>query len=108
MFAGNASAGKYAQQLMPIPGVDRVAQGVEVIAKRVQCAQHRLAVGEEDVVPHHRIAAGDPREIAETTSGITKNLQVLAALGQRVDQGKGQQMRQMAGGGEYLIVMLDL
>ena len=93
---------------MPIPGVDRIAQGVEVVAKRIQCAQHGLTVGEEDIVPHHRVTASDPREIAETTSGIAENLQVLAALGQRVNQGKGQQVRQMASGGEHLIVMFHL
>ena len=108
MFAGHAGAGEHAQQLMPIPSVDRIAQGVEVVAKRIQCAQHGLAVGEEDIVPHHRITAGDPREVAETASGIAENFQVLAALGQRVDQGKGQQVRQMAGGGKHLVVMLDL
>ncbi len=108
MFAGNAGAGEDAQQLMPIPGVDRVAQSVEVVAKYVQCTQHGLAIGEEDIVPHHRITAGDPREITETASGIAENLQVLAALGQRIDQGEGQQMREMTGGREHLIMMLHL
>ncbi|MNF75375.1 hypothetical protein D3C84_574390 [compost metagenome] len=107
MLAGEAGAGEHAQQLMPIPCVDRAAQGVEVGAKCVQDAQHRLAVGEEDVVPHHRITTGDPREVAEAASGVTENLQVLAALGQRVDQAECQQVRQVAGRGEHLVMVLD-
>ena len=82
MLTGHAGAGENAQQLMPIPSVDRVAQGVEVVAKYVQRAQHRLAVGEEDVMPHDWITAGNPREITEAASGVTKYLQVLTALGQ--------------------------
>ncbi|MCY1226553.1 hypothetical protein D9M72_387880 [compost metagenome] len=108
MLAGEAGAGEHAQQFMPVPCVDRAAQGVEVGAKCVQYAQHRLAVGEEDVVPHDRVATGDPREIAEATGGITEDFQILAALGQRVDQAERQQVRQMAGGGEHFVVVLDL
>ena len=51
---------------MPVPCIDRVAQGVEVATKCIQCAQHRLAVSEEDVLPHYRVAPGDSCEIAET------------------------------------------
>ncbi|MCY1291780.1 hypothetical protein D9M70_409800 [compost metagenome] len=93
---------------MPVPSVDRGAQGVEVVAKSVQGAQHRLPVGEENVVPHHRIATGDPGEIAKAASSVAEDLQVLAALGQRVDQAEGQQVRQVAGRGQHLVVVLDL
>ncbi len=75
---------------MAIPGVDRIAQSVEIATEGVQGAQHRLAIGQEDVVPHHRVAAGNPREIAETTGGVTENLKVLVALGQRIHQAKGK------------------
>lgn len=107
MLTGNAGAGEYAQQLMPVPCVDRGAQGVEIAAKDIESAQYRLAVGEEDIAPHHRIAAGDPCEIAKAAGGIAKDFQVFVALGQRVHEAEGQQMRQMAGGGEHLVVALD-
>ncbi|MCY1298486.1 hypothetical protein D9M70_479760 [compost metagenome] len=58
-------------------------------------------------MPHHRVAAGDPREVAEAAGGVTENLQVLAALGQRVDQAECQQVRQVAGRGEHLVMVLD-
>ncbi len=106
MLAGNPCAGEYTQQLVPVPSIDRVAQGVEVAAKCVQGAQDRLAVGEEDVVPHGRIATGDSREIAETTRSVPEDLEVFIALGQRIDQAEGQQVRQVAGRGQHLVVAL--
>jgi len=78
----HAGAGKYAQQLMPVPSVNRVAQGVEVVAKYVQRAQYCLAIGEKDVMPHDWITAGDAREITKAAGSVTKYLQVLTALGQ--------------------------
>lgn len=97
MLAGNACAGEYPQQLMPVPSIDRVAQGVEVAAKCIKGAQDCLAVGEEDVVPHDRIATGDSREIAETSRSVPEDFEVFVAFGQRVDQAEGQQVRQVAG-----------
>ncbi|MNH46293.1 hypothetical protein D3C79_1090120 [compost metagenome] len=67
---------------MPVPCIDRVAQGVEVAAKSIQGAQDSLAVGEEDVMPHGRIAASDSGEIAETTGSVPEDLKVFIALGQ--------------------------
>ncbi len=93
---------------MAISGINGVAQGVEVAAEGVQGAQHRFAIGEEDVVPHHRVAAGNPREVAETTGGVTENIEVLITLGQRVHQAKCEQMRQMAGCSQHFVVTLDL
>ena len=108
VFTGHAGAGKHAEQMMPILCVDRVAQRIEVVTEVIEDVQNRLTIGEEDVMPHQRVAAGNPREIAETTSGITENLQILAALGQRIDQTKSQQVRQMAGGCEHLVMVLHL
>ena len=45
--------------------------------------QHRLAVGEKDVVPHHRIAASNASEVAKTTGSITEYLEVLVPLRQQ-------------------------
>ena len=101
------SAGKHAQHVMSVAGVDRRAQGVKIATKGIEYPQYRIAVGEKNVMPHHRIAAGNPGEIAKTTGGVAEYLQVLAAFGQRINQTEGQQMRQMAGGGEHFVVMLD-
>src|SRR5476649_1037854 len=82
MLPGNPGPGEYAEQLMPVPRIHRVAQGVEVTAEGIQGAQHRLAIGEKDVVPHGRIASGNPCEIAKTTGCVPEYLQVFVALGQ--------------------------
>ena len=108
MFTRHPCPGEHAQQLMAVSRIHRVAQGVEVTAEGVQGAQHRFAIGEEDVVPHHRIAAGNPREIAEAAGGVAENLEVLVALGQRIHQAKCQQMRQVAGRCQHFVVTLDL
>ncbi|MNH05340.1 hypothetical protein D3C79_646600 [compost metagenome] len=106
MLAGNPSAGEYTQQLVPVPCIDRVAQGVEVAAKCIQRAQDGFAVGEEDVVPHDRIATGDSREIAEATRSVPEDLQVFIALGQGIDQTERQQVRQVTGGCQDFVVAL--
>ncbi|MNV12493.1 hypothetical protein D3C71_1030990 [compost metagenome] len=82
MLAGNPGASENAQQLVPIPCIDRVAQGVEIAAKCIECAQDSFAVGEEDVVPHDRVASGDSCEIAETARSVTEDLKIFIALGQ--------------------------
>ena len=38
---------------------------------------------------------------------MAKDFQVLVVLGQGVDQAKGQQMRQVAGRGQNLVVLID-
>jgi hypothetical protein len=108
MLAGNPGASENAQQLVPIPCIDRVAQGVEVAAKCIECAQDSFAVGEEDVVPHDRVASGDSCEIAETARSVPEDLKVFIALGQRIDQTECQQVRQMTGRGQHFVVALDL
>ena len=90
MLAGNPGAREDAQQLMPIPCIDRVAQGVEITAKCIQCAQHCLAVREKNVMPHYRVAAGDSCEITEATRCVTEDIQILVALGKRIHQPEGQ------------------
>jgi len=107
MLAGHPCAGEYPQQLVPVPSIDRVAQGVEVAAKSVQGAQDGLAVGEEDVMPHGRIAASDTGEITKPSGSVPEDLEVFIALGQRVDQTKGQQVRQVAGCGQHFVMALD-
>ncbi len=72
MFPGGAGASEHAEQLVPVSFIDRGAQRIEVATKIVQGVQHRFAIGEEDVVPHHRVAAGDAGEIPETAGRITK------------------------------------
>ena len=90
MLASNPGASENAQQLVPIPRINRVAQGVEVAAKCIQCAQHCFAVSEKNVMPHNRVTSGDSCEIAKATRCVTKDIKVLIALGKRVHQTKRQ------------------
>src|SRR5690606_10486173 len=86
MFPGSSGAREYAQQGMPVSFIDRSAQGVEVAAKIIQGGQHCFAIGQEDVVPHHRITACYAGEVAKTASSITKDFQILMTFGQRIHQ----------------------
>ncbi len=103
-----ACTGKYIHQLRAITGIHCVAQGVEIGAKAVQSAQYSITIGHENVVPHGRIAACDAREVTKPACGIPEYVQVFVALGQRIDQAECQQMRQMTGGSQHLVVALDL
>ena len=59
-------------------------------------------------MPHYRVASGDSCEIAKTSRSVTKDIQILIALGKRVHQPERQQMRQMTGCSQHLIMTLDL
>ena len=65
-----------------------------------------MAVGDADVAPHLGMAAGDAREIAEAAGGETEQLVRIRALREVMYQGKGQQVRQVADGGEDAVVLL--
>ena len=105
MFPGSPGAREHAQQPVPVSFIDRGAQGVEVGTKIIQGMQHRLAIGEEDVVPHHRVATGNTGEITKSTRRVTEDLEILMALGERINQTEGQQVRQVTSGGQHLVVV---
>ena len=108
MFTGYPGTGKHPEQVMTITLGNGFAQSIQVIAEGVQGAQYGITVGNEDVVPHHRVTAGNTGKVSEASRGIAEDLQVFAALGQRINQGKGQHVRQMTGGCQYLVMVLDI
>ena len=63
---------------------------------------------QEHVAPHHRVRARDPREVGEAAGGVAQHLrlQVLLEIGDRADDGIGDQMRQMRGDREHPVVVL--
>jgi len=88
-----------------IPG-NSLTQGLEIVSETIQHFDNGILIGQTNVMPHHRIAARNAGEIAETASGITENLAVFLHPGQGVHQGIGQQMGHMAGGRQHLIVFI--
>ena len=69
-------------EMRDVPATLDRAQGVEIAAKCIECAQDSFAVGEEDVVPHDRVTSRDSREIAETAGSVTEDLKIFIAFGQ--------------------------
>ena len=59
---------------LAVAAADRALQGGQVLAEALQQFQHRLAVGEKDVAPHHRVGGRDPGEVAEAAGGIGDDL----------------------------------
>ena len=59
-------------------------------------------------MPHLWITGGNTREVAEATGSITKNIQIVFALGQLFDQVEGHQMRKMTGMGQHFIVLFHI
>jgi len=82
--------------------VDGVRQSPQVLTEAVDDRQQLVAVRQTDVVPHLRVAGGDPGKVPKTAGGITKDLCPVIQPRQRIHQGIGQDMRQMAGGRQLL------
>ena len=82
--------------------IDSLRQALEVAAEEIDHGQQLFPVGQTDIVPHLRIAGGDPGKIPKAAGGITKDLRPIIQPHQRIHQGIGQDMRQMAGGRQLL------
>ena len=82
----------------------------QILAEALQHLEHRLAVVEEDVAPHHRIGGRDAGEVAEAAGGEFDHLgfQRLLEIGRGADDGVGDEMRQMRGDRQHLVVMLGV
>ena len=55
-----------------------------------------MPVGDTDVAPHFRVAAGDPGEITKAARRIAEKLFSVGTPGEIMDQTESQQVRQMA------------
>ena len=66
-----------------------------------------LAIGEADIAPHDGVAGGNAGEVTKAAGGIAENLVVLTQARQAINQAVGQKVRQVAGGGQHLIMVID-
>ena len=62
---------------------------------------------QRDIAPHDRVAGGDAGKVPETAGGETENILAELIAGERIHQRIGQHMRQVTGGCEYRVVLLD-
>ena len=78
--------------------------------KTPQHFQHRVAIGQEHVAPHHRIGRGDAGEIAEARGRELDDLRLRRRfqIGDRADDVVGDQMRNMAGDRQHHVVMAGI
>src|SRR5579871_507738 len=63
--ADGAGAGEQLLKLVALAPADRPLKRGQVLVEPAQHLQHRFAVVEEDVAPHHRIGSGDAGKVAE-------------------------------------------
>ena len=59
-------------QLVAFAPADGALQRGQILAEALQHFEHRLAVVQEDVAPHHRIGGGDAGEVAEAAGRDTR------------------------------------
>ncbi len=85
-------AGHDAHQGIGIIVTHRLTEARDTVAEQVQGLQQRGLVLAENVMPHHRIGAGDTGEVAKTAGSIAEDLCGVALPGQSIHQRKGQQM----------------
>ena len=104
-MAGTVEDGEHSITVARFHGLTQPAQtGLEV----VEGGQHGVAVGGEDVAPHDRVAAGDAGEVAKAAGGVAEDLQPFVLARQGVHQREGEQVRQMAGARQHLVVALHV
>ncbi len=84
--------------------LDRQCERVECGAVRGELGQQRIAIGERDVAPHFRRAAGDAREVAKAAACIAEIFGAVLARRELGDEREREQVRQMRHRGENAIV----
>ncbi len=90
--------------------LDRLAHALEVGEEAVEHLEHGVAVVEEHVAPHRRVARGDAGEVAEAAGRILDHfaLRDLLEVGGGADDGVGDQVREVAGDRENEVVVLGV
>jgi len=106
--ADRARAGEPVVQFVALAAPDGPLQRGQILAEALQQFEHGLAIGQKNVAPHHRVGRGDPGKIAKPAGRIGDDLrlQILAKLGRGADDRVGDQMRQMRGDRQHLVVMI--
>ena len=89
-----------------VAGLHHLLQRVERLAEALRLLQHLFAVGHQDVAPHRRVAGGDAREVAEARPGQRQEVASGRLVEHAAEVGEGQQVRQVADGGEGGVVVL--
>ncbi len=105
--AHRAGAAEQVEHRFPVARADRLAHEGEIGEEAVHHFQHRLAVVQEHVAPHGRIAGGDAGEIAEAPGGELDHFAAgdFLQIAGGADDGVGDQVRDMAGDGEHAIMV---
>ena len=95
---------------VPVADAHRALQLAQVLEEAPEHFEHRLAVGEEHVAPHHRIARGNARKIAEAGGRELDHLglRVRLEVGDRAHDVVGDEMRHVAGDREHHVVVLGV
>ncbi len=82
-------------------------QAVQLILIRLNLFKQRFSIRQTNVAPHFRRAAGDAGEVAEAAAGEAQQVfGVTGAVVEVTHQRKRQQVRQVAGCGEHLVVFI--
>ncbi len=86
MLACRLGTGEHLLQALAVTGLDGLAELVQVLPEMAQRRQNRLAVGEKNVPPHHRVTGGNAREVPESAGGVTEDVLVVVLSGKRVHE----------------------
>src|SRR6516162_1680823 len=83
-------------QFVALAPTDRALQGGQVFVEALQDLEHRFAVVEKNVAPHHRIGGGYPGEVAKPAGREFDDLGFEAVLevSRGADDRIGDQVRQ--------------
>src|SRR5471030_248981 len=106
LVARTLRVGVDAFQRRTVAGGQMSAQRGQLCQIRIELGQQRRLVGQADVAPHFRRRTGDAREVPKAAGRELEQQVGVRLVGHVVDQRIGQQMRQMADGGENLVMLL--
>ena len=92
MFPRRLGAAENPEQRRTITIGNGSTELIQIFGKMINYPEHGIPIGEKNVVPHHRIARGNPGKITEPTCGIAEDIHILIFARQSVYQRKSDQM----------------